>query len=347
MVSQDRKRARAHAVNCYAEAKQDVSAAAALLVKRWPKGVGSPPKQPREFIIRHATKFNATFTIDDAPRSDRPKKLSKAQRAKAAKLFAAGYVESVQRVRGEPPREEAHGFKSIKDALQRSAPLRKIKTKCEVSPKTLLRDIHKANPKIKKHPRDRKAAKSEKDRRKRQGGAKAWLGRSKNRRWRWTKSLVFLDEGCIEVERGPKRQGGEYFDDTSDVWRYTLAHPLVKVKGGIKLWFYIAVNAVAGAVCIYFTTGTTDLKRLYVGQFEDPPGGFEVGSRGCAWGSSRLKPNMLARVAAHDTCANALQVCGQRTHQLQLVANAACVRGVGKVVVCAQHNQRPSPGLAH
>ena len=303
-------RARILAVNCYIEAKKDPAAAAELLAKCWPKGMGPLPRQPKEFIKRHAEKWARTGNVADAPRTGRPPKLTKAQAAKAAKVFGAGYTESVQRVRGEPPVEQRRGFGGIKDALRRSARLRAIKTRSGVSPKTLLRQVLRANPKIKKHPRDRKAAKSLMERQVRQSCAKEWLQRAKGGRWAWIKNLFFFDEGCIEVERGPKRRELEYFDEHSDSWRYTMAHPLVKVRGGIKLWFYIAVNAVAGPVCIYFTTGTTGLKRLYVGEFEDPPGGFEVGSRGCAWGSSRLKPNLLARVTAHHTCTQALQACG-------------------------------------
>lgn len=274
--------ARVLAAHCYGMttvANLDLDAAAELLAKHWKKSMGPLPKQPQEFIKRHGEKFERSGTVADAPRSGRPLVLTRRQGKTAAEEFAAGVTDLTPRVKGEPPVEERHGFTSISNALQRSPKLRAIKAESGVTARTLLRRILKVNPKIKKRPRDKKAAKSAEERRLRQSGAKAWLGRSKINRWQWTKNLVFFDEGCIEVELGPKLQLREYFDENDDAWKTVLAHPLINVIGGIKLWFYIAVNAVVGAVCIYLTTGTTDLRRRYVGEFPEPPDGFEVGTR--------------------------------------------------------------------
>lgn len=278
------KSARGLAVQCYFQANRHPAAAARLLEQRWLRSYGPLPKQLEEFVKRHGIKFSKTSSVADAPRSGRPPKLGKKEAAQAAKVFAAGYTSTTPCVKGEAPVKEHHGFAGIKDALRRSARLRSIKAKGGICDKHLFHRIKLANPKIKKHPRDVKTAKSEEDRSKREDASKLWVQRWRRNKRRWVNNLVCFDEGCIQVEVGRKRRRYEYYDASCERWRYALSHPKLRVKGGIKLWFYLAVNAVKGPLCIYPTTGTTNLKRRYTGVCEEPPGGYKVGMHVQNWG---------------------------------------------------------------
>lgn len=278
------KAARILAAECYVEAKRQPAAAARLLAQRWLRSYGPLPRQPEEFVKRHGTKWHTTGSVADAPRSGRPLKLGKKEAAKAAKVFAAGYTSATLRVKGEAPVKEHHGFAGIKDALRRSVRLRSIKANAGVCDKAMFRRIKLANPKIKRHPRDVKTAKSEGDRLKRVTSSRLWLRRWRLNKRRWVNNLVCFDEGCIQVEAGRKRRRYEFYDGSCERWRYTLSHPKMRVKGGIKLWFYLAVNAVKGPLCLYPTTGTTNLKRRYTGVCEEPPGGYKVGMHVHRWG---------------------------------------------------------------
>lgn len=281
------KAARGLAVQCYFAADCRPAAAARLLAQRWLRSYGPLPRQAEEFVKRHGTKFSKTSGVADAPRAGPAPKLGKKEAAQAAKVFAAGYTSTTPCVEGEAPVKEHHGFTGIRDALRRSARLRDIKAKAGICEKALFRRIKAANPNIKRHPRDVKTAKSKGERLRRQTSARLWVQRWRPNKRRWVNNLVFFDEGSIQVEVGSKRRRYEYYDSSNECWRSVLSHPKLRVKGGIQLWFYLAVTAVKGPLCIYPTTGTTNLKRRYAAICEEPPGGYKVGMHVQRWGIMR------------------------------------------------------------
>lgn len=95
--------------------------------------------------------------------------------------------------------------------------------------------------------------------------------------------LVAFDEGCIDIKHAGKYGRYEYGVNTDERMKTVLHVPLCgEAVGGITVYFYVIVNPVVGCVGIYFTTGTTDLKRRYVDWTEEPAGGFKV-TRRCQW----------------------------------------------------------------
>ena len=75
--------------------------------------------------------------------------------------------------------------------------------------------------------------------------------------------------------------------------------PLPAGNKKIRLCFYIVLNPKHGGICIYLTTGTTDLKRRYVNIPGDTKAKFKVR---CLQGGDGFDPDLLVGVTVHGKC---------------------------------------------
>lgn len=240
--------------------REDWPAAAAELRATWPKDWGRPPPHPQEFMKRQVENFKEHGTVLDVPRPGPSPKLDAETCEAAAELFKQGYYQPI------PGTEikEWHGYNGINDALQRSPALALLLDNSGVRPRTLFDRMVKAHPEIHKYTRGYKRAKTPQQRQERRAACKLWLQRCRTNRRKWLEQLVWFDEGTIELEDAKNYTMREYAAADDERRRTVLTMPLPAGSKKIKLCFYLAVDVKHGLVCIYLTTGTTDLQRLYV-----------------------------------------------------------------------------------
>lgn len=271
--------ARRLAVELYIKHNKDIHTTAAALAAQWEKAWGKLPRRLGRYVLRHWNKFDKRGDVNDGKRSGAGPKLSKADVDEAAAMFAAGYNEVAEVVRGEKPIVQRHGFMSMAEALQRCPALEALRARCKVKPQQLFRRIMKAHKDIKKVHRDYKKAFNQEQKRERREAAAAWLDMYDREGEAFLKRLVAFEEGCIDIKHATEYGCYEYGVVGDESMKTVLHAPLCgQAKGGITLYFYVIVNPTVGCVGIYFTTGTTDLKRQYRDEFPDPIEGFKVSS---------------------------------------------------------------------
>jgi transposase len=281
---------RVAAVASYYQAGKVYKKAKALLLLAWLVQWGPPPATPDDLIRRTVQKFEATGSVADKPRSGRPRKFSDAKARAAAKLFKQGYEVCRVYQRGRPPLRERRYYTSIKDALDREPRLEQIRDEAGISAKALLRRMREADDSLIRRRLDIKGPLSLPARLERQRQARLWLAAYENGgRAAWLRRLVFLDEATIYIADAAKAKTNVWCDAYDDNACGVAVLNDLGSDNTMKLRFYIAISAVLGPLMIYFTTGTTDLHRLYTGVA--PPltdeGGqeyFEVRGLHWVWG---------------------------------------------------------------
>lgn len=272
--------ARTLAVELYIKHKKDIDTTAAALAAQWEKGWGELPRRLDRYVLRHYKKFEKRGDVNDGKRTGRRPKLSKADVDEAAAMFAAGYDEVAEVVRGEQPIVQHHGFHSMAEALRLCPALEALRVRCKVKSQQLFRRMMKAHKDIKKMHRDYKKAFDQKQRQERREAAAVWLEKHKQEGKAFLKRLVAFDEGCIDIKHADKYARCEYGRVGDESMKTVLHAPLCgQAKGGITMYFYVIVNPTVGCVGLYFTTGTTDLKRQFRDEFPDPIEGFKVSRR--------------------------------------------------------------------
>lgn len=302
--------------------RKDWPAAAAELRATWPKDWGRPPPRPQELMERVVDNVEKYGTVFDAPRPGPRLQLDAETCEVAAELFMQGHYQTI------PGTEikEWHGYSCINDALKRSPALARLWEKSGVRPRTLFDRILRAHPEIHKYTRDYKSAKTPQQRRERRAACKLWLQRCRTNRRKWLEQLVWFDEGTIELEDAKNYTMREYADADDERRRTVLTMPLPAGSKKIKLCFYLVVDVKHGLVCIYLTTGTTDLQRLYVNIPGETKHNFKV--RGLQ-GGARLDPNLLAGITVHrKRDALCPQRLDERVQQAELPRNCIAVGGV-------------------
>lgn len=268
--------ARKLAVQCFIEARGDYQVAVRRLKDRWQKKWVEPTRWDK-YMRAQVKKWQDRGDMTNAPHSGRSPKLTKDAVDEAAALFSEGFDKVEVVVKREKPIIQHHGFRSITEALVHVPALEQLRRKYQVQPGTLMKRILKSHPQIKRVRRDYKRAFSQEKKRQRREAAGEWLDWHEEEGESFLKRLVSFDEGCIDIKYATDYRRYEYGDATDDRMKTILYAPLcAQAKGGITLWFYIAVNPVVGGVCIYFTTGTTDLIRLETKNWPAPPEGFKV-----------------------------------------------------------------------
>lgn len=268
--------ARKLAVQCFMEAGSDYKEAVRRLKARWQQKWVAPTRWDK-YMRAQVQKWEDRGNMTNAPHPGRPPKLTKDAVDEAAELFAAGFDKVEVVVKGEPPITQHHGFKSINEALVCVPALEQLRRKYQVHPGSLMKRILKRHPEIRRVRRDYKRAFNQDKKRQRREAAEEWLKWHEEEGESFLKRLVSFDEGCIDIKYADNYRRYEYGDATDDRMKTILYAPLCgQAKGGITLWFYIAVNPVVGCVCIYFTTGTTDLRRLETKDWPAPTEGFKV-----------------------------------------------------------------------
>lgn len=251
---------RIFALKCLWNNPGDIHKAVAQLRKEWPEEWGRVPPHPREFMERQQANIDRDGTFDDAPRSGAKLKLDADTCEVAAGLFMKGHYVPTE----NPQVLEWHGFSSIADAIDHEPALEQIRERCKVARRTLFNRILSAHPEIRKYTRDYKRKKTPQQRKERQETAKVWLRNFRANPRRWLQRQVYFDEGTIDLEDAKDYTMREYVVEGDERLQTVLTMPLPKGGKNIRLCFYIAVSPLHGGICIYLTTGTTQLVRRYV-----------------------------------------------------------------------------------
>lgn len=289
--------ARQKAIKLFSECNEDLKAAAAALKAQWNKKWGKPPTRFDKFVKAWVHKWNDRGSVLSARHPGRTPRLTTDAVNKAGVLFAAGFDTSDICVKGEKPIIQHHGFKNMKEALRMCDELEQLRAKYMVTSLTLYRRIIKAHKEIKRFSRDYKRAFSQKQKQDRRSTAQAWWNMYQREGGAFLSRLVAFDEGCIDIKFAPEYRRYEYGAATDNRMKTVLFAPLCgQAKGGITLWWYVVVNPRVGCVGVYFTTGTTDINRLYKRDYPEPIDGFKV-SLCQPWGRG------LSKCSAGGKCA--------------------------------------------
>lgn len=207
------------------------------------------PAKARRYVKSVLKRLNVTGSLEDAPRSGRPRQISEGETEEACKLFLAGLE----------PEPNFIGFTSIKHALRECSELQRIKLKCNLTTRGLWKAMKKHRLKSAKCPFKRivltfKGRLEEANRAERLKVAEEWLKCGRQDLLRF----VFLDEKT------------EYFKVQGSYCCYAPDHldsdtreSPVPLKKGAKVKWLAAVCGLVGPVFFALTTGTKGLHSHY------------------------------------------------------------------------------------
>lgn len=304
-------KARQFAVQCVHEAPKGNTAsmfraAAAALKAHWSPTWGPVPSHALDFVRRHWARWKSSANVKDRPRTGRPPKLPEKKAASAANLFTAGYTVSRRLEPKGPVITECLPFSSLDDALARCPALAAMRTEYGISRDTLWRHIRKADPTIYRSSVDYKRSYTVAEMAEREKTAQAFLKRLRSER-DFVRRLVFVDEGSTILASHKHVKQPAWRSKRAPELHRAVGIKKLKHRKPIVLRYYIAVNADVGGVMIYPTTGTTDLKRLYVKNHPEPAEGFQVSARSkcyrCCTCASAHGSAVRACAAASFACA--------------------------------------------
>ena len=163
---------------------------------------------------------------------------------KAAKIYQRGFT-----LRGKQL-----PYSSIADALAKSAALRRIQQDCKCRATTLLRHMKRADPVgMQTSPIHFKPTLTPQQKAARQKAAETLLSRSDH----YFQRVMWLDAATVIIR--PRNYRGTLGGRQIAGGGYVLEDPRMKwnKKDAQVIYFYIAVNAVKGAVSLIEVTGTT------------------------------------------------------------------------------------------
>lgn len=233
---------RQKAAAAYIQAGGDIQAAKAIFVAAVPQhGVAKLAK----YILKWGKQFSKEGHVMNAARDKGPSvKVPMPVARKAAKIYQRGFTN----------RGKQLPFSSIKDALEHSKALRRIKEDCKCCAATLLRHMHRADPVgMQTSPVHFKAKLSDKQKAARQRVAETLLSRSDH----YFNRVFWLDAAKVVIR--PRNYRGTLGGRQIAGGGYVLEDPRMKwnKKDAQVIHFYVVVNAVKGAVSLVEVTGTT------------------------------------------------------------------------------------------
>jgi transposase len=280
---------RARCVEAYYWCHGDTGAAVQRLKVRWREHWGPVPKRLARLITGTVQRFERAYTLDDAPRSGRPRLLSEKDLNALTTAIKRGYTVSVRHQGQHVDHTERKWFTSMKEAAAHLPLVRTTLGRLRMDTNELLAYLRKYDRDLGWSTLDCKAARSPAQCQTRQRMARK-LYRRVTADPSLLDRLVFADAGSIMLTSKSKLPT-KVLCDVREAGVHSVLHT-PSVAGGkpIYLRFYVAVSGKKGPLCIYLYTGTTQLKRRYVGLRAPPLGGFKVGvTLGC-WGPATCIP---------------------------------------------------------
>ena len=206
----------------------------------------------REYIFNWGVRFDQFGNVANASRDrSSSRKVDSSEALKAAKIFQKGFKSGGRQL----------PFSSIKDALERSAALKRIQQKCECSPETLYRHMCQADPTgMQSRPVEFRKQLTDEQKMERVKAALWYLQRSDD----WFKRVFYTDGAKVVV--APKGYRGTLGGRQVSGGTYVLEDARLKIgkRKTQTIAFYICVNALEGAVAIAIVTGTTGKPLVFM-----------------------------------------------------------------------------------
>lgn len=225
----------------WVEAKGDHQTALQLF-KKHPGS--SEIKRPGRFMQRWGNSFVIRKSLGDKQRCGRPRKLDSETVSRAAQCFKQGFTQD----------GNSQPFTSMNEAIELSAELRGIMTAHHLSPRTLLRNIQKSQPLLRKRTEDLKPPMNSRLKQLRMAACERLLEHGD----RYFRRVFWIDAKTMHIVPSARK-----------VWVESTAALPVRTDSRLPrsgrdrrtLHFYAMVNWCVGSVALRFVTGTSGLQH--------------------------------------------------------------------------------------
>ena len=240
---------RSMAADAYLQAGEDAALAADLLKDKL--GGSMPLTRPKEYCVKWGLRRLETHNVNDAPRTGRPRKVSKEQIDTLITALSQGWLlMGVHEAKRLPYSSWAHFCKNCPAAIT-------VLQSTGVTPRHLLRACQATLPTLKRAKIQLRVWLKPATKAERVATSQILLGKT----FEWFKSVVWVDAKTLYI--CPK--SAHAWINTADMMAHSMLvreDRRIKTKTSqvVKIKFYIAVNALCGPVTMVFTTGTTGMR---------------------------------------------------------------------------------------